>query len=113
MDREEVVSLYNKIKNYSRTGDLLGISRQRVHQIVTSYHNLGRSGRKNKYRDFEMCKVCGQFKAKALHHKDFNNQNDSKENLLPVCTKCHYNIHSARGNERNSWLPRWVEVKTD
>jgi hypothetical protein len=110
MDNQEVINLYNKTKNYSRTGRLLGVSRQRVFQIVNNYTHFGRNGRKKKYKNFEMCEVCNQSKAKILHHIDFNNQNDDSTNLLPVCEKCHLIIHKASGRKRSSWRPSWIEI---
>lgn len=45
----------------------------------------------------ELCrrkrKQLGKFETLEMHHKDGNPQNDTKENLLVVCTACHKRIH--------------------
>lgn len=107
-NREEVTSLYNKLKNFSRVGQLLGISRQRVHQIVKNYKNTGAiHGREHLYKTFGFCKVCGIKKAVHLHHIDFDNQNDQSANLIGVCKTCHYSIHKASGRKKTPYNPKW------
>lgn len=90
--------MYDRGKSYAEIGRKLSISRQRVHQIVRGYKNTGRQGRKKKYKSIALCAVCS-VKASCLHHIDFNNENDSKSNLLPLCRSCHYKIHRGRKRE--------------
>lgn len=44
------------------------------------------------------CAKCGQ-EAMYVHHRDFSNDNHDVENLLPVCARCHMNIHRKRNEE--------------
>lgn len=39
------------------------------------------------------CVDCGIPDAPDVHHKDKNNQNNSPENLVRLCKKCHYKYH--------------------
>ena len=39
------------------------------------------------------CAVCGLRGKLEVHHKDKNRKNNSPENLMIVCPKCHGNIH--------------------
>jgi len=64
-------------------------------------HHYGKGNGKNDYRKraFEFypphCHVCGYAKLSVLviHHIDQNRENNSLENLIPVCRNCHKEIH--------------------
>ena len=88
--------LYKQGYGFEEIAWRVGISRQRVHQIITKYKNFGRDGRLKKYRDFGKCKNCQEQQAEVLHHLDFNNQNDELNNLEPLCTQCHIEKHKGR-----------------
>lgn len=47
-----------------------------------------------KENDFA-CKMCGN-KARIVHHIDGSRVNHSKENLIPLCDKCHSQIHGSK-----------------
>ena len=86
--------LYQRGKGYSELGRMFGISRQRVHQVINHYIMHGRQGRAEKYeKTFGRCARCGSTKKPILHHVDFDNSNDSAENLLCLCTTCHVAVH--------------------
>jgi hypothetical protein len=96
MDRQIIVDTFTKTKSYAATGRLVGLSKQRVHQIIAHYYNHGRHTRKEKYRkqlDGKKCAVCKKLPATILHHRDFHNTNDKVENLQPVCKDCHNLLH--------------------
>lgn len=40
------------------------------------------------------CIVCGEDKIVAVHHYDGNNDNNEKENLIPLCPTHHCYVHS-------------------
>ena len=40
-----------------------------------------------------MCECCGE-PAEHVHHKDLNWLNNTPENLIACCVKCHNEIHS-------------------
>lgn len=101
MDKETYIKeLYKQGFSYTEIGSRLGVSRQRIHQILRDYHNTGRQNRLEKYRDWGPCKVCEDNVAKDLHHIDFNNSNDEIENLIQVCKSCHYKLHTGRRSQR-------------
>jgi len=55
------------------------------------------------------CAICGQ-EAMYVHHKDFSNDNHAIDNLLPVCIRCHMNIHRERNEEiRLIWDTQLIE----
>ena len=49
------------------------------------------------------CQLCGSTKKLEAHHIDKNRENNSLENLIVVCKKCHWGIfhkgkHEGKGN---------------
>jgi 5-methylcytosine-specific restriction endonuclease McrA len=46
-------------------------------------------------RDGWRCQACGSMSNLEVHHKEFRSQsgNDSEENLITLCTRCHSSIH--------------------
>ena len=94
--RQEILDSYNKYENYVLAGEALGISKQRVHQVVKGYGETGRrKGRIVRYRECfkKICENCNIHRSKFLHHKDGNNKNDVPENLISVCKNCHKSLH--------------------
>lgn len=52
-----------------------------------------------KYRHLviiEKCELCGSTKNLVVHHIDHNRRNNSKENLMVLCKKCHQEHHCVR-----------------
>lgn len=96
-----VKQMYAVMGSYTKVAVHFGISRQRVHQIVAEYKNTGARRLKKEHLHLysQNCNVCNEVPANHLHHIDFNNENDSVDNLIPVCTKCHGFIHRAHRRE--------------
>ena len=44
----------------------------------------------------KQCFICGFQTVVHLHHIDKNRQNNSFENLIPLCPNHHYSIHTAK-----------------
>lgn len=98
---DKIKSLYASLNSYSKVGKIMGISRQRIHQIVKDYNNFGRTYKRKEIYDSawrDNCSICNN-KTDVLHHKDFNNKNDNKDNLMPLCSNCHYKIHKSHLEE--------------
>lgn len=95
IDKEFIQELYRQGLTFAYIGEQVGVSKQRIHQIIAHYKNTGRRGRKEKYRNFGKCNRC-KLIAEVLHHKDFNNLNDTMENLEPLCKNCHLLQHKGR-----------------
>ena len=88
VDSELVKELYKELLSYSEIARFLGVSRQRIHQIIKNY-------RTNKKWDdpLKNCCKCGINKAKHHHHIDSNSLNNREKNIMQVCISCHYDIH--------------------
>jgi len=56
----------------------------------------------------EECQLCESEENIVVHHTDGDQSNNDIENLLPVCKKCHQNIHSD-----NEVLKEWSEKVKD
>lgn len=91
----EIIETYKRLKSYSKVSKIFDLSKQRIHQIVKKYRNFGRKNRLDIYNAIwqPICKNCRKEKTELLHHKDFNNENENIDNLIPLCRKCHTNIH--------------------
>ena len=100
--RERVIALKEqRIKN-SEIATTLGISRQRVDQILNrpciSQTTRDRIHRKYKNK----CQWCGKGKLIHIHHIDLNPGNNSDDNLILLCANCHKKFHRLNKDQR-SW----------
>ena len=52
-------------------------------------------------RDGWRCQCCGEMSNLEVHHKQFRSQlgNDSEENLITLCSKCHSVVHDLRSGK--------------
>ncbi|MDD5022289.1 MAG: HNH endonuclease signature motif containing protein [Endomicrobiaceae bacterium] len=50
-------------------------------------------------RTSHLCDICGA-NAMDIHHKDFKKDNNSLDNLQPLCRSCHKRIHIQRDNNK-------------
>lgn len=51
------------------------------------------------------CTVCGAVEGIVVHHVDGERENNSLENLIPVCTGCHSDIHG-RKERVSGWVKK-------
>jgi 5-methylcytosine-specific restriction endonuclease McrA len=53
-------------------------------------------------RDGWRCQGCGTMANLEVHHKEFRSQagDDSEENLITLCTKCHSSVHYCSSSRR-------------
>lgn len=90
--------------SYGAISQLYGISRQRVHQLLSGYgKNLKRLNRQNgSYwklhnmvlnRDSHLCQKCGSDEHLVVHHIDGDDNNNELLNLITLCNNCHLDLH--------------------
>lgn len=100
IDKQLTTLLYDNGHGYTEIASIFKVSRQRIHQIVKNYKHHGKDGRLKKYKLLgQRCQICKQ-PSKTLHHIDKDNNNDSVDNLMPVCTSCHKELHKITGWSR-------------
>ena len=44
--------------SYQEIANIVGVSRQRIFQLLDNYKNTGKKGREEKYRNFGKCQEC-------------------------------------------------------
>jgi len=114
MDKKKrMAELKEKGLSYQSIGNLFGISRQRVHQILSGYQILNRSWRHKKgwyaeiksailERDDYKCQRCDSKENLLVHHQDSNDRNNDSSNLIILCNNCHLDLHRPRKPRRAS-----------
>ncbi len=103
MNRERMKGLRGKGFSYAKIGKLFGISRQRVHQLVSGYGILNDSAKQNGWygklrdaviaRDGCACQKCDGTNNLLVHHVDGNDRNNDLGNLITLCIPCHLWLH--------------------
>lgn len=91
-----IEELRSQRKTYKEIGVVLGVSKQRIHQIFKSYKRTEPSIiSKVLQRDEFRCAICELKKNRffdphlEVHHIDGVKGNNSQENLITLCRKCH------------------------
>ena len=77
--------------SYEQIGEILEISKQRVHQIFKTYNTSS-----DIPKTIHKCVVCGNEEFLECHHKDFDSYNHKSSNLEWRCVKHHKLIHKGR-----------------
>lgn len=98
MDRIiEIAKLRSELKTYKEIGQILGLSKQRVHQVLKQIRGDNPNRKEVLERDDHQCTICDSKEDLVVHHINGRNieNPDSFGNLATVCTKCHIKIHSA------------------
>lgn len=103
--KERMRSLRATGMSYQNIGNVFGISRQRVHAILSGYQRLQSCARTNGWyayikngifmRDSHQCQKCGTNKKLIIHHIDGDARNNGLRNLVTLCPPCHAKLHSA------------------
>jgi len=90
MTIQQIRKLRGQKKTYKEIGIILGVSKQRVHQIHKSYKPTEDYIKiKVKVRDGNKCTECGALKTLEVHHIDGVKTNNKLDNLKTLCRKCH------------------------
>jgi len=104
---QKLVELRKRGLSYGDIASLFNISRQRVHQVTSSYQDIltplsYRGNSQNLYllvrkaifeRDKNACQRCGNTEHLLIHHLDKNDKNQELNNLILLCSTCHLNLH--------------------
>lgn len=114
LDKKLIFELSRKRHKQSEIASIMGVSKQRINQILTGYKTVGSMylQYKPKFRRHKNsianrietmldkpCKICDE-PARVIHHIDHNSHNNDIKNLLALCIKCHQRIHV--GDKRNT-----------
>jgi DNA polymerase III alpha subunit len=62
-------------------------------------------------KKYKICQNCKQAPYQETHHIDFDRQNNSDENLLPVCRPCHKSFHDKPKRFSRGWKVQWSTIK--
>ncbi len=87
-------------QNHKREKITCSHSCSNTHFRSKENHPNWNSDADNKYRDIRFkdhkkeCIICGESVIVAVHHYDCNHNNNSPENLIPICPTHHCYIHS-------------------
>ena len=90
---------YNKKKVIKKRNRILGVLKDYNEHINSSYW----TNRKNKYyqKHKRICRACGSTKFIQLHHTYYANfGNELDKHLVPLCSKCHKQLHKEYGTHK-------------
>lgn len=107
LDRKLILLMFENNQSYAQIARSLGVSRQRIHQILTDYVSIGKylkyKPKRRRYKKsfankldkllLKNCQICKRNPSTMIHHKDHNSHNNTLENLISICPVCHYNLH--------------------
>ena len=105
INKQIAKELRDKRFKLKEIGDIFGVSKQRVHQVLRNYDTM--SHEKSAKIRKELCEICGK-KSENIHHIDGNSSNNKQENLLSVCHRCHMDLH--KGNNYKSLGTTYVDL---
>ena len=112
--KQQMTQLREQRYTYQNIGDLLGISRQRVHQIITGIGydsfltGIEATRERIRARDNFTCQLCGKKWKKGerrldVHHLDCDSLKTQKVepmseagNMITLCHKCHLGVFHKR-----------------
>lgn len=88
-----ILKLYNERYSYTDIAKIIGVSKQRIHQIITDYTTQPNRSIDNIRYFSNKCAICKK-ETTIIHHIDTDSLNNNPKNLLSVCEKCHKKIHA-------------------
>jgi len=94
MVNNEMIELRNSGLTYRAIGEIFGVSKQRVYQLVNDYIICGT--RNKSYMNVKnggACFSCNSTENLNVHHLNGNKRQNNKHNLILLCAQCHKNIH--------------------
>ena len=93
-DKKDLIQkLRGQRYTYQAIGNLLNLTRQRVHQIYTNYACTKKYIRESaKSRDGGICVICGSNENIEIHHINGIKNDNRLSNLATLCRKCHVSM---------------------
>jgi len=98
LDKKLVLMLYSNDHTQAEISRIMGVTRERIHQIVTDYAPFYRNKRILK-RMKKGCTIC-RGEATLIHHIDYDRRNHISTNLMPLCHLCHVEVHLSSRTKR-------------
>lgn len=96
-----IVELRGQRKTYEEIANVVGVSRQRVHQILKGYKSTPKYIREMTLRrDKRQCLICSNTKNLEVHHINGIKGDNHSDNLVTLCRKCHHRIEK---KDRETW----------
>jgi DNA-directed RNA polymerase subunit RPC12/RpoP len=106
-DKQKIIDLRGQGMSYGSLSKLFQLSRARIHQICTGYKSPGFNSAVKRAHDNilvrdgfvcqwgECCKNKNiSIKDLVVHCIDFDNNNNSPDNMITLCRFCHSSFHS-------------------
>jgi 5-methylcytosine-specific restriction endonuclease McrA len=75
------------------------------------YHGLSAKEAKRRCREVGACQHCGSTERLDIHHINRDKRDQSDENLIVLCRRCHMQEHAAQGE--TGWDRYWQKRKTN
>jgi 5-methylcytosine-specific restriction endonuclease McrA len=99
---EQMRELRDAGYSYGLIGSVYGVSRQRIHQLISGYGLIRANSRYRLLRsivlkrDGNKCQECNSTTNLIVHHIDGDNKNNDLTNLITLCNPCHLYLHRHR-----------------
>jgi len=101
--KQKIFELRQEKKTYQEIASILGVTRQRIHQIYKGYIGYHPDKINSiRVRDNYKCVLCGNNKKLETHHilgRNIENANHPS-NLVTLCRKCHIEVET---EDRKVW----------
>jgi len=110
---EKIKALIDKGISYRNVGEMFNLTGSRIHQIYNSYKCLPKSIHDRIIeRDNYKCQwgeVCEKDSKLQVHHINRDSSNNRFNNLITLCTKCHYYFHTNFGERGKTREERQIK----
>lgn len=102
-EKDNMLRLRGQGYSYGAIGALYGISRQRIHQVLSGYGSNNKGLKGNGWyrhiqevvfqRDDHTCQKCASRDNLLAHHINGDDNDNALVNLITLCSNCHLALH--------------------